>query len=125
MKSEVLREKGTREMDVKQGLMEIRAKLVENRADKETVKMVDLIAQRASLPAAAGAHADSVLQLVRMLMRNPVSAANITVYNDLVKVESQFEKQAEEFREIREEEQRIANAKPKSFYKAQKEAKKQ
>lgn len=103
-------------MDVKQGLMQIRALLVENRADKETVKMVDLITQRASLPAAAGAHADSVLQLVRMLMRNPVSAANVTVYNDLVKVESQLEAQANEFREIREEEERIANAKPKSYY---------
>lgn len=111
-------------MDVKQGLMEIRALLVENRADKETVKMVDLIAQRASLPAAAGAHADSVLQLVRMLMRNPVSAANNTVYNDLVKVESQLETRADEYREIRAEEQRIAEAKPKSYYKAQKEARK-
>ena len=103
-------------MDVKQGLQQIRAMLVENRADKETVKMVDLITQRASLPAAAGAHADSVMQLVRMLMRNPVSAANVTVYNDLVKVESQLEVQANEFREIREEEDRIANAKPKSYY---------
>lgn len=112
-------------MDVKQGLMQIRALLVENRADKETVKMVDLIAQRASLPAAAGANADSVLQLVRMLMRNPVSAANVTVYNDLVKVESQLENQANEFREMRDEEDRIANAKPKSFYKAQKESKKE
>ena len=111
-------------MDVKQGLMQIRTMLVENRADKETVKMVDLIAQRASLPAAAGAHADSIMQLVRMLMRNPVSAGNSTVYNDLVKVESQLEAEAEEFRSMREEEERIANAKPKSFYKAQKEAKK-
>lgn len=111
-------------MDVKEGLKEIRAILVENRADRETVKMVDLIAQRASLPAAAGANADSVMQLVRMLMRNPVSAANVTVYNDLVKVESQLEAQAEEFRSFRAEEERIANAKPKSFYKAQKEAKK-
>lgn len=113
-------------MDVKQGLMQIRELLMENRADKETVKMVDLIAQRASLPAASGAHADSVLQLVRMLMRNPVSAANVTVYNDLVKVESQLENQAEEYREFRDQEERIANAKPKSYYrelkKKQKEA---
>ncbi len=112
-------------MDVKQGLMQIREQLVENRADKETVKMVDLIAQRASLPAAAGAHADSLLQLVRMLMRNPVSAANVTVYNDLVKVESQFEEQAEEFRGMREEEERIANAKPKSYYRELKKKQKE
>lgn len=112
-------------MDVKQGLQQIRAMLVENRADKETVKMVDLITQRASLPAAAGAHADSVMQLVRMLMRNPVSAANVTVYNDLVKVESQLEAQADEFREIREEEDRIANAKPKSYYRELKKKQKE
>ncbi len=105
-------------MDVKEGLKEIRAMLVENRADRDTVKMVDLIAQRASLPAAAGANADSVLQLVRMLMRNPVSAANVTVYNDLVKVESQLESQADEYRSMRAEEDRIANAKPKSYYKS-------
>lgn len=111
-------------MDVKQGLMQIRAMLVENRADRETVKMVDLITQRASLPAAAGANADSILQLVRMLMRNPISAANVTVYNDLVKVESQLENQAEDYRDFRAEEDRIANAKPKSYYKAQKEARK-
>lgn len=111
-------------MDVKQGLMQIRTMLVENRADKETVKMVDLITQRASLPAAAGAHADSVLQLVRMLMRNPVSAGSPNVYNDLVKVESQLESQAEEFRGMREEDERIANAKPKSYYKALKEKEK-
>lgn len=111
-------------MNVKQGLMEIRSILVEKSADRETVKMVDLIAQRASLPAAAGANADSVLQLVRMLMRNPISAANVTVYNDLVKVESHLESQAEEFRSIRAEEDRIASAKPKSYYKALKKEEK-
>ena len=111
-------------MDVKEGLKEIRAILVENSADRETVKMVDLIAQRASLPAAAGANADSVLQLVRMLMRNPVSSANVTVYNDLVKVESQLETQANEYRSMRAEEDRIASAKPKSYYKALKKEEK-
>lgn len=112
-------------MDVKQGLMQIRELLVENRADKETVKMVDLIAQRASLPAAAGAHADSVLQLVRMLMRNPISAAKTEVYNDLVKVEAQLEQRAEEFRGMRDEEERIANAKPKSYYRELKKKQKE
>lgn len=108
-------------MDVKQGLMQIRAMLVENHASKETVQMVDLITQRAALPAAAGANADSILQLVRMLMRNPISNQNVTVYNDLVKVESQLENQADEIRTVRADEERIANAKPKSYYKALKE----
>lgn len=110
-------------MNVKEGLTEIRARLVENRAHRDTVKMVDMILQRASLPAASGASATSMLQLVRMLMRNSVSNSNPTVYNDLVKVESQLEARAEEFRAIREEEERMANPKdpkPKKFYKTQK-----
>lgn len=111
-------------MDVKEGLMEIRGMLTSNGAHRDTVKMVDMIVQRASLPAAAGANANSVLQLTRMLMRNPVSAANTQVYNDLVKVEAQLEAQAEEFRAIRSEEERIANAKPKSYYKALKDKEK-
>jgi hypothetical protein len=110
-------------MNVKEGLSEIRARLVENGATKDTVKMVDMILQRASLPAASGASATSMLQLVRMLMRNSVSNSNPQVYNDLVKVESQLEARADEFRALREEEERMANPKdpkPKKFYKTQK-----
>lgn len=107
-------------MDVKDGLREIRDVLIENRANKETVKLVEMILQRASLPGASGAHADSMMQLVRMLMRNPVANGNTAVYNDLAKVESQMEARAEEYRDLREQETRMANAKPKSFYKEQK-----
>jgi hypothetical protein len=110
-------------MNVKEGLSEIRTRLIENGATKDTIKMVDMILQRASLPAASGASATSMLQLVRMLMRNSVSNSNPQVYNDLVKVESQLEARADEFRALREEEERMANPKdpkPKKFYKAQK-----
>jgi hypothetical protein len=110
-------------MNVKEGLTEIRTRLIENGATKDTIKMVDMILQRASLPAASGASATSMLQLVRMLMRNSVSNSNPQVYNDLVKVESQLEARAEEFRALREEEERMANPKnpkPKKFYKDQK-----
>ena len=110
-------------MYVIEGLTEIRARLVENGAQKDTVKMVDMILQRASLPAASGASATSMLQLVRMLMRNSVSNSNPQVYIDLVKVESQLEARAEEFRALRDEEERMANPKdpkPKKFYKTQK-----
>jgi hypothetical protein len=98
-------------MNVKEGLTEIRARLIENDARKETVKMVDMILQRAALPAASGATAGSMLQLVRMLMRNAVSNSNPAVYNDLVKLEAQLEERAEEYRRIREEEERMANPK--------------
>lgn len=110
-------------MNVKDGLAEIRARLIENGAKRDTVKMVDMILERASLPAARGATATSQLQLVRMLMRNSMSNSNPAVYNDLVKVEAQLEERAEEFRALREEEERMANPKnpkPKKFYKDQK-----
>lgn len=111
-------------MNVKEGLAEIRARLIENGAKKETVKMVDMILQRASLPAAKDATATSMLQLVRMLMRNAVSNSNPAVYNDLVKLESQLEERADEFRALRDEEERMANPKnpkPKKYYKTHKE----
>jgi RNA polymerase-interacting CarD/CdnL/TRCF family regulator len=110
-------------MNVKEGLTEIRVRLIENGAKRDTVKMVDMILQRASLPAASGASATSMLQLVRMLMRNSVSNSNAEVYNDLVKLESQLEARADEFRALRDEEERMANPKdPKSkkFYKTHK-----
>lgn len=111
-------------MNVKEGLAEIRVRLVENGAKKETVKMVDMILQRASLPAASGATATSMLQLVRMLMRNAVSNSNPAVYNDLVKLESQLEARAEEYKALRDEEERMANPKdpkPKKFYNTHKD----
>lgn len=110
-------------MNVKEGLTEIRARLIENGAQRETVKMVEMILQRAALPAASGATATSMLQLVRMLMRNAVSNSNPAVYNDLVKLESQLETRAEEYRALREEDERMANPKnpkPKKFYKTDK-----
>jgi hypothetical protein len=104
-------------MNVKEGLGEIRRRLVENDAQPETVKMVDAILQRAALPAASNASANSLLQLVRMLMRNPVSNAKPAVYNDLVRVEADLESQATEFRALREEEDSKPLPKTKKYYK--------
>ena len=111
-------------MNVKEGLSEIRSRLIENGAKKETVKMVDMIYQRAAMPAAKDATATSMLQLVRMLMRNAVSNSNPAVYNDLVKLESQLEARAEEYKALRDEEERMANPKdpkPKKYYKTHKD----
>lgn len=110
-------------MNVKDGLLDIRARLIANGALPETVKMVDTIIQRAALPAASGAQTPGLLQLVRMLMRNPVSNGNPMVYNDLVKVEAELEERAAEYRRLRDEECRMANpkdpgnAKSTKFYK--------
>jgi len=104
-------------MNVKEGLGEIRRRLVENRAQPETVKLVDAILQRAALPAASSASASSLLQLVRMLMRNPVANAKPAVYNDLVRLESELEAHAEEFRALREQEESRPLPKTKKYYK--------
>jgi hypothetical protein len=104
-------------MKVQEGLTEIRSRLQENGARPETLQLVDAILQRASLPAASSASANSLLQLVRMLMRSPVANSNPKVYNDLVKVESDLESRAEEMRAVREEEDAKPLPKTKKYYK--------
>ncbi len=107
-------------MNVTQGLQEIRGRLIENGASQKSVKLVDAIMERAALPAAQQAAAGSLLQLVRMLMRTPVSNADPVVYNDFVKLEEQLERRSEELRAIREEEDARPIPKTKKFYKDQK-----
>lgn len=104
-------------MNVQEGLQDIRGRLQDNDASAETLKLVDTIMERASLPAASGASATSLLQLVRMLMRSPVANSNQRVYDDLIKVESAMQQKAEEIRTIREEEERKPLPKTKKYYK--------
>ena len=103
-------------MDVKAGLEEIRRRLVENKARPESVRVVDAILARASLPAASNASANSLLQLVRMLMRNPVASSNPAVYNDFVRIEADLENQADVFRAQREAEESRPLPKTKKYY---------
>lgn len=104
-------------MKVQEGLQEIRERLQENEAQTETLKLVDTIMQRASLPAASGASATSLTQLVRMLMRSPIANSSPKVYNDLVKLESTMQAKAEEIRTAREEEESKPLPKTKKYYK--------
>jgi hypothetical protein len=108
-------------MNVKEGLEEIRGRLIRNGADKKSLQVVDVIMQRAALPAAQQASAGSLLQLVRMLMRSPVANADPIVYNDFVKVEEELEVRSDEFRAQREAEDAKPVPKMKKFYKSQKE----
>lgn len=110
-------------MNVQEGLQDIRGRLQDIDALPETLKLVDTIMERASLPAASGASATSLTQLVRMLMRSPVANSNPKVYNDLVKLESAMQVKAEEIRAIREEEESKPLPKTKKFYKDQKKKK--
>ena len=104
-------------MDVKAGLEEIRRRLVENQARPETIRLVDTILHRASHPAASNASAASLLQLVRMLMRNPVANGNPGVYDDLVRVGADLEAHAQEMRALRDAEESRPLPRTKKYYK--------
>ena len=111
-------------MNVLEGLQTIRRRLEDNGAEPATLALVDQIMRRAALPAAGSASAQSLLQLVRMLMRHPTAAANTRVYNDLVRLEDEIETAATAMRER----QAIEDAKPvpktKKYYKELKEREK-
>jgi hypothetical protein len=111
-------------MKVQEGLQEIRNRLIDNGGQDKSIQVVDLILQRASLPAASSASATSLLQLVRMLMRSPVANADPTVYNDFVRIESELENRAEEYRVLKEAEDARPTPKHKKYYKALKESEK-
>lgn len=111
-------------MKVQEGLQEIRNRLVDNDAQPKSIQVVDAVLQRASLPAASSASATSLLQLVRMLMRSPVSNADPTVYNDFVRIESELETRADAFRAVKEAEDARPTPKLKKYYKTLKESEK-
>lgn len=111
-------------MNVLEGLQLIRGRLVANGATPATLQMVDGIIRRASLPAAAAAAAQSQLQLVRMLMRQPTTDANVEIYNDLARLEEDFDTASA----ARRERQALEDARPvpktKKYYKDLKEKQK-
>jgi len=108
-------------VNVLEGLQTIRHRLEENGAAPETLALVDSIIQRAALPAAAPASAQSLLQLVRMLARSPVANKNIGVYNDLLRLEEQLQSAGQQFHERAEAEAAKPLPKTKKFYKQVKE----
>lgn len=111
-------------MNVLEGLQLIRERLLDNDADPATIATVDGIIRRASLPAAAGASGQSLLQLVRMLMRTPQANNSIAVYNDLLRLEEQIETAAAAYRERTAAEEARVEAKSKKYYKQLKEKEK-
>jgi len=104
-----------------EGLQIIRQRLVENGATPETLTLVDTIMQRAALPAAAAASTQSLLQLVRMLVRSPVASNNIAVYNDLLRLEEDLQSAAAQYHERMQAEEAKPVPKTKKHYKQLKE----
>ena len=78
-------------MNLLYGLERIEERLVENNARPDTFKLVDTIRKTANRPGAEQAQVRSLLELVRRLMRTPVSNANVGVYDDLAVLEEQLE----------------------------------
>lgn len=110
-----------RPVNVLEGLQSIRLRLVENDAAPETLALVDAIMKRAALPAAAPAAAQSLLQLTRMLARTPVASNNITVYNDLLRLEEELQGAAQQYHERVQAEEAKPIPKTKKHYKQIKE----
>ena len=73
------------------------------------------------MPAAGNASAQSLLQLVRMLMRTPVADANVRVYNDLVRLEEELDLAGAELRARQAVEESKPVPKTKKYYKELKE----
>jgi DNA-binding SARP family transcriptional activator len=104
-------------VNVLEGLQTIRLRLVENGAAPETLALVDAIMQRAALPAAAPASAQSLLQLTRMLARTPAASANIAIYNDLLRLEEELQTAGQQYHERAEAEAAKPIPKTKKHYK--------
>jgi len=108
-------------VNVKEGLQEIRSRLIENGASAASIETVDAVLKRASLPAAQSATATSMLQLVRMLMRSPAANADAEVYDDFVQLEATLEDRATVARAAQEAEDAKPLPKSKKYYKELKE----
>lgn len=108
-------------MNVVEGLQRIRERLEENDAEDDSLAAVDQVMRRAALPAAQPASVNSLLQLVRMLMRTPAANNNVRVYNDFVRLEEEMSEAATAFRERQAAEEAKPVPKTKKFYKDLKE----
>ena len=111
-------------MNVLEGLTAIRDRLEENGANPATIALVDQMRKRASVPAAQGANAPSLLHLVRMLIRTPVADSNVAVYNDLARLEEHLQGRAAEYHARKAAEEAKPLPKLKKYYKEQKEKEK-
>lgn len=108
-------------MNVADGLKAVRTRLEEQGAAPETLKFVDLFIKRASLAGAAGASAQSLAQLVRMLIRTKEANGNTVIYNDLARLEDTMMGQSAEYQARKAAEESKPLPKTKKYYKDLKE----
>lgn len=77
-------------MNARDGLVQIRERLVERDARLETIQLVDDMIKRASVPGADRAQA-SLTQLMTLLARTPVANSNVRVYDELMELKDEIE----------------------------------
>ena len=104
-------------MNVADGLKVVRDRLEEQGAAPETLKLVDLFVKRASMAGAAGASAQSLVQLVRMLIRTKEANGNTIIYNDLARLEDTMMGQSAEYQARKAAEDAKPVPKSKKYYK--------
>ncbi len=112
-------------MNLVDGLERIRTMLLANKAQPATLATVDQILDNAArLGANDNAKAQSMLQIVKMLMRTPTANSNVDVYNDLARVEQHLTIRANEMAKERTDQTDRPMPKDKKFYKAQRDREK-
>ena len=110
-------------MNARDGLERIRERLVVNGARPETLRLVDTMIDRASAPGADRAQA-SLAQLARLLMRTPAANGNVGVYDDLARIEYEFQTVAAQRAAEAEAEANKPIPKSKKYYKQLKDKQK-
>lgn len=80
-------------MNARDGLVQIRERLVERDARLETIGLVDDMIKRASVPGADRAQA-SLTQLMTLLARTPVANSNVRVYDELMELKDEIDSNA-------------------------------
>ena len=112
-------------MNLVDGLERIRTMLTANHADPATFGTVDMILDNAArMGANDNAKAQSLLQITKMLMRTPASNGNVSIYNDLARLEQQLTIRANEMAQERADMVDRPVPKDKKFYKAQRDKEK-
>ena len=108
-------------MNVVDGLTTIKERLADQGANEKTLKYVDVFLERAKTPGASNAGSPSLVQLMSLLMRNPIANGNTTIYNDLARLEESLKSSASDIAARRAAEEARPIPKTKKYYKDLKE----
>ena len=108
-------------MNVIDGLTTIKERLTDQGANEKTLKYLDIFIERAKTPGASNAGSPSLIQLMTLLMRNPIAQGNTIIYNDLARLEESLKNVAATRAAQRAAEEAKPVPKTKKYYKDLKE----